>query len=239
MWGLLTTGDINQRHHVPGATGSMLAAPFILALTGIAVIVVMNRWREPWWRFIIFGALVSVIPGALTINPFHTGRMIAYAIFLLVLTIPALAWFLEKSTKAEQASQSSAAVRKGPGVLLPRALLVGLLLGTIAQAAYFQLIFWREGRNRVIALEATYKDVYDVATAMPSRPIYLVDGQMGPGYIHALWYATLEERSTSEFVHLDYGVSPPPGALVISSEEYCTRCEILFESGQYSLYRKL
>lgn len=76
LWGLLTTGDLNPRHHVPGATGSMLIAPFILALLGITIIVTRRR-LDPWWRFVIFGALASVIPGALTNDPFHTGRMIA------------------------------------------------------------------------------------------------------------------------------------------------------------------
>lgn len=245
MWGLLTTGDGNARHHVPGATGSMLVAPFILALIGI-LIVAARHWRDPWWRFIIFGALASVIPGALTADPFHTGRMIAYPIFLLVLTIPALEWLLGEGTKGEKPSEIIAAnqsrlelLKTRPRVLLRPALLVVLLLATIGQAAYFQVIFWREGPNREYVLDATYKHVYDMATAMPSRPIYLVDGQMGPGYIHALWYALLEGRDASEFIHLNPGVSPPPGAFVISSEQNCTNCQILFRSGQFFLYRKL
>jgi 4-amino-4-deoxy-L-arabinose transferase-like glycosyltransferase len=244
MWGLLTTGDGNPRHHVPGATGSMLAAPFILALMGILIVVMRHR-RDPWWRFIIFGALASIIPGALTVDAFHTGRLIAYPVFLLVLTIPALKWLFGKDTKGEHLSEISAGnqsrlelLKKRPRVLLRRALLVVFLLATIGQAAYFQVIFWREGPNREYLFDVAYKHVYDVATTMPSRPIYLVDGQMGPGYIHALWYALLEGRDASEFVHLDYGVSPPPGALVISSEQNCTNCEVLFTSGQFFLYRK-
>ncbi len=243
--GLLIKGDVNPRHHVPGATGSILAATFVLALIG-AVIVMVRRRHDPWWRFIIFGALASVIPGALTVDAFHTGRMIAYPVFLLVLTIPPLEWLLGEGTKAEQPSEISAANQSGlellknrPRVLLRRALLVVLLLATIGQAAYFQVIFWRAGPNREYVFDVAYKHVYDTATAMPSRPIYLVDGKLGPGYIHALWYALLEGRNASEFIHLNYGVSPPPGALVISSEQDCTNCEILFRSGQYFLYRKL
>ncbi len=244
MWALLTSGDGNPRHHVPGATGSMLAAPFILALIGILIVVTRHR-RDPWWRFIIFGALASVIPAALTVDPFHTGRMIAYPVFLLVLNIPALKWLLGQDTKVEKPSEISAAnqsrlelLRKPPRALRRQALLIVFLLATIGQAAYFQMIFWREGPNREYLFDVAYKHVYDVATTMPSRPIYLVDGKMGPGYIHALWYALLEERDASEFVHLDYGVSPPPGALVISSEQNCTTCDVLFTSGQFSLYRK-
>ena len=243
MWGLLTTGDANPRHHVPGATGSILAAPFILALIGI-LIVVAHRRHDPWWRFIIFGALVSVIPGALTVDPFHTGRMIAYPIFLLVLTIPALEWLLgeskgKKSSETTTANQSRLGLFKNqPTVSLREGLLVVFLLATIGQAAYFQVMFWREGRNREVDFDADYKQIYDTAVGLPARPIYLVDGRNGPGYIHARWYALLEGRDPSEFIHLDFGVNPPPGAVVISSEQDCANCDVLFESGQFLLYRK-
>ena len=92
--------------------------------------------------------------------------------------------------------------------------------------------------HRFLALDVGYKPVYDAATAMPARPIYLADGYYGPAYIHAFWYATLEGRSTSEFVHLDKGELAPPGALVISSESDCTNCEIILRSEQYMLYRE-
>src|SRR5437016_3889087 len=239
---LLTTGDINPRHHVPGATGSLLAAPFILALMGVVIISWHHR-RDPWWRFIIFGLLTSVVPGALTVDAFHTGRMIACPIFLLVLTIPSLEWLIqdgkENSHKSESGAEDAAELIKGDTTASPRrAALIILLLATVMQAAYFQTVFWREGPKRAVVLDATYKNVYDVAVAMPSRPIYLADGQFGPAYIHALWYATLEGRSTSEFVHLDYRAKAPPGSLVISSEESCANCEVVTSSGQYSVYRQ-
>jgi 4-amino-4-deoxy-L-arabinose transferase-like glycosyltransferase len=244
MWGLLTTGDGNARHHVPGASGSMLMAPFILAVIGI-LIIAARRWRDPWWRFVIFGAMASVVPGALTNDPFHTGRMIAYPVFLLVLTIPTLEWLLGKGVEVETKSAAAkdknarAQKKRPPQLVVRRALLVVFLVATVTQAAYFQVIFWREGPIREYAFDVGYKNAYDAATRMSSRPIYLVDGQGGPAYIHALWYALLEGRDASEFIHLDYGVRPPPGALVISSEPKCTNCAVLFESGQYSVYRKL
>src|SRR6267143_2165445 len=91
---LLMTGDINPRHHVPGATGSLLAAPFILALMGVVIIFWRHR-RDSGWRFIIFGLLAAIIPGALTVDAFHTGRMIACPVFLLVLTLPTLEWVIQ------------------------------------------------------------------------------------------------------------------------------------------------
>src|ERR1051325_893890 len=81
---LLLDGDINPRHHVAGTLGSFLIAAFALAMIGLVVIMV-RHWREPWWRFVICGAAVSVIPGSLTADQFHSLRMIAYPVFLLVL----------------------------------------------------------------------------------------------------------------------------------------------------------
>jgi hypothetical protein len=171
--------------------------------------------------------------------------MIACPIFLLVLTIPALELLTrsgreeEQSHEIEGASEGVAAsIKDGRSASPRRAVLVILLAATIVQGAYFQTVFWRLGPKRIFVLDANYKTVYDVAVAMPSRPIYLADGQFGPGYIHALWYATLEGRSTSEFVHLDYAVKAPSGSLVISSEGSCANCEVVFTSGQYSVYRQ-
>jgi hypothetical protein len=117
--------------------------------------------------------------------------------------------------------------------------MVVLVLATLAQATYFQRLFWRDGYSRRYPWDATYKDAYDVATELPSRPIYLEDGKWGPGYVHALWYATLEGRSKTEFVHLPYRAQPPAGALVLSSAEKCMDCQILFDNNHYKVYRKL
>src|SRR5438874_1882562 len=130
---LLTTGDINPRHHVPGATGSLLAAPFILALMGV-VIVFWRQRRDPWWRFIIFGLLAAVVPGALTVDAFHTGRMIACPIFLLVLTIPALEWLIQNgkenahSYKIESGAEDLTESINGDRTVSPRRAVLIILM---------------------------------------------------------------------------------------------------------------
>jgi len=43
--------------------------------------VLARHWRDPWWRFILFGTLISVVPGALTLDQFHSLRLVAYPIF--------------------------------------------------------------------------------------------------------------------------------------------------------------
>jgi Dolichyl-phosphate-mannose-protein mannosyltransferase len=242
LFQLLINGDDNPRHHAQGTGASMLLAPFVLSLLGV-VIVIAYRRRDRWWRYIVFATLVSVIPAALTKDAHHTGRLIAYQIFLLVLMIPALEWLSEK---VRSQSSGSAAQVEGNGKSAGRlanmstrqTLLAGLLIAAVMQAVYFQVIYWNEERQHTEFLDVGYKPLYDAAVQQSSRPIYLVDGTL-PAYVHALWYATLEGRPTSEFVHVKWGEKPPPNALVISSEDKCADCQILLKKDQYMIYRKL
>ena len=90
---LLLTGDSHWHHHVEGSGGAIFFATFILAMGGL-LLVIARRWRDPWWRFVLYGLAVSVVPGAITDWPFHELRLMGYAVFLVVLTVPALEWLL-------------------------------------------------------------------------------------------------------------------------------------------------
>src|SRR5204863_2686706 len=90
---LLMTGDGHWHHHVEGSGGAMLLGTFILAMAGL-LLVFARRWRDPWWRFVLYGLAASIVPGAMTDWPFHELRLMGYAVFLLVLTVPALEWLL-------------------------------------------------------------------------------------------------------------------------------------------------
>ncbi len=90
---LLLTGDPHWHHHVEGSGGAIFFATFILAMAGL-LLVIVRRWRDPWWRFVLYGLAVSIVPGAITDWPFHGLRLMGYAVFLLVLTVPALDWLL-------------------------------------------------------------------------------------------------------------------------------------------------
>src|SRR5262249_40329151 len=87
-------GDGNPRHHVPRAMGSLLGATVLIAIIGFFV-VLFREWRNPWWRYVLFGLGLSLVPGALTRDDFHALREIAFPIFLLILNIPALVWLLD------------------------------------------------------------------------------------------------------------------------------------------------
>ena len=245
---LLLAGDTNPRHHV-GGMGSFLVATFILALAGICL-VLKNHRRESWWLFILYGLAISPISASLTLDQFHTLRMIPYPVFLLVLTVPALSRLIEGDRAiAHRASPEKKKKKKRPeppappetllSFLARRKALAALLVLMLLQALYFQYQFHRDGPNRGAVFDAGYRELYQEAMSQPSRPIYLVDGMWGPAYIHAFWYATLEGRSTTEFIHLTYGQRPPAGALVISSEEKCSNCQLIKRRDQYILYRAL
>jgi 4-amino-4-deoxy-L-arabinose transferase-like glycosyltransferase len=247
LTGLLITGDYHGRHHVQGSGGPILFATFVLAIIGLGLIIA-RRWREPWWRFIIYGLAVSIVPGAITNEPFHQLRLMGYAVFLLVLTIPALAWLLAPDgprQSAYGASDESHSGKSDRAAVLSHGLarsirlgFVGILLAvTVVQAIDFQVTYRREGPTRLYDFDAPYKPLYDAAVAQPQRPIYLEKGQWGPAYMHAYWYATVEGRPVSEFVRLPDGTKPPSGAIVLSSNSDCQNCQYIQKSYVYLLYR--
>jgi hypothetical protein len=238
---LLLDGDGNPRHHVPGSLGSFLIGAFMLVLIGLVVIVV-RHWREPWWRFVIFGAAAAIVPGALTPDQFHSLRIVAYPVFLLVLTIPGL-MFLFEQPKDEDSELANVDVGPREVTRSPtlsstaRQTILAVSLAAVAlQALYFQKIYRREGPERGWVFDAAYKNVYDAAVALPDRPIYLIDGNE-PAYEHANWYATVEGRKLSEFVHYGEIRRVPSGSLVIGSQPSCVNCQVIMKSGDYLLYR--
>jgi hypothetical protein len=244
---LLMTGDGHWHHHVEGSGGAMLFATFILAMAGL-LLVIARRWRDPWWCFVLYGLAASIVPGAITDWPFHGLRLMGYAVFLLVLTVPALEWLLAPAEPKQSVSDTVDTTHGGEAdraVLvshgLPRAIRLGILVvllaATVAEAVDFQIIFWRKGPDRHFAFDVMYKAAYDAAVARLERPIYLENGRWGPAYMDAYWYAIVEGRPLSEFLRLPDGTKPPPGAIVLSSNSDCQNCEVIKKYLQYELYK--
>jgi hypothetical protein len=240
--GLLQTGHPHPRHHVVEAGGAFFFATFILAMIGLLLIVVCRR-HDPWWRFILYGLAVSIVPGVVTYEPFHALRLLALPVFLSLLTVPALEWLLAPDGRKQETyggTQESSLHRFSHSIRL--AILISLLMLTTVEAIRFQIIFRSDGPKRGIFFDAPYKAVYDAAVAQPSRPIYLIDGAFGPASMHAYWYAAMEGRSPSEFAYLGDAAkrpSPPIGGVVISSDLRGNfgKCEIIKQSGVYFFYR--
>jgi 4-amino-4-deoxy-L-arabinose transferase-like glycosyltransferase len=217
----LAYGDPEPRHHLPGM-GSLLFGA--VALSALGLIVVFLRYRSyAWWRFIIYGLLVSPIPAALTLDYFHTLRLIALPCFLLVLTVPAIEFCVERRQDGQRQN-------------LRRAVLATLFLITLLQGAIFQ---WRfhNALPRVYAFDSYYPEVLSTALAQPERPVYLFD-KTPAAYVYAYWYATLAGVSVSNFQRLSRDEKPPPGAIVIGHELPCTDCEVIISHGQFQVYRK-
>lgn len=215
----LVSGDPEPRHHLP-FMGSLLVGVVALALFGFVLVLLRHR-SEAWWRFIVYGLLVSPIPASLTMDHFHTLRLIAMPCFLLVLTVPAIQFLLDEN---------------GAQRRLRRAALTALVLLVLVQGAVFQ---WRfhAALPREDAFDSYYQELLSKALARPERPIYLFD-KTPAAYMYAYWYATIWGQSVDNFQRVPPGESPPPGALVIGHELPCKNCEVIIQRGQFQVYKE-
>ena len=251
---LLMIGDVHPRHHIPNSGGAFFFAAFILVIIGLAI-VITRRHSDPWWRFVVYGLAAAVVPGAISTWLFHSSRLVAYPVFLLLLTVPALEWLLARagresvpaSAPVDQEMPSSTERQPWVPVIVeggvPRGTRLLILCALLAFAAvetyWFQTVLRRDGPKRAAEFDAPYTAVYDVAVKQSARPIYLEDGRWGPAYVHALWYATLEKRPISEFANLKPGTRPPPGSVVISTTDSCDRCQPLSRAYVFHVYKAL
>ena len=215
----LINGDPEPRHHLPGM-GSLLVGMVILAVLGLVLILLRHR-SEAWWRFIAYGLVVSPIPASVTLDHFHTLRLIALPIFLFVLIMPAIE-FLSSETASRPFAR--------------RTLLAVLVLFMLVQGGIFQRQF-QIASAREDAFDSYYPQVLYAALAQPERPVYLLD-KTPAAYMYAFWYATLRGLNLNNFQRATKEAPPPPGAVVISHELPCTNCEMIFERGQFRVYRQ-
>lgn len=209
-WDWFRQGDANGRHHVQGL-GSLSAATLLLGAAG-AVAALARAGREPWWRFALFGLVVSPVPASLGVDRLHTLRMVAFPLFLVLLTVPALEWLLER--------------RK-----VRRAALAVILAGTFAQAGLFQWEYRHDAASRAEGFEAAYPDVLAAALAEPGPVFVHVDDHT---YVHALWYARLWD--STRIVRIAPGARPPPGGVVVGAGSPCDGCRIVARQGRFVAY---
>jgi hypothetical protein len=216
-WQWLVTGEQNIRDHLPDAP-ALLAATFLLAAVGL-VVVLRSRVREAWWRFVLYALAASVVPAALTVNEFPQLRLIAVPVFLNVLLVPGVAWLLE-------------------GGKLRRATLYAAVALLLVQGAHFQWLFHARPPERWYVFDARFpaRILAPALEASRGAQLYLYDPPGHSGYIQALWHGTLGGVEASRFVRLAQGQRPPPGAVVISTEETCANCRLLARSTNYILY---
>lgn len=212
--------NIYQVAHVLGEP-LMLVATGLTAATGLAVVVARRR-SDPFWRFVLYGLLVSPVPASLTTDFTHMLRLIPVAVFIIVLTAPAFGFLLTRGSPARVRTFA----------------LVALVSLTIVEGALFQFRYHLSAGSqwRRHLFDADFPNmIFERALADGRRPIYIAEGAP-THYIQVLWFATLRGIPVSEFVRLAPTEPPPPGALVIMSVEQCRRCEIIESVEPYTLY---
>jgi hypothetical protein len=216
---LLIIGDLNARHHVPGSLGPILAGVLGLALVGAGRLILL-RGVDAWWRFVLVGTVLSIVPASLLTSEFHSLRLVGLPVFLLVLAIAGLQYL------AERLPVSSGA----------RVTLVGLLGLIVAQSLYFQVRFHEAGPHRGHWLDEGYPAVLEAALETGAPRVYLVNGVV-PGQFHAYWYGTLNGIDPGHWVEVPDSKQLANGSYVISSENECTGCEVIIRAGFFMLYR--
>jgi 4-amino-4-deoxy-L-arabinose transferase-like glycosyltransferase len=219
-WKMIVSGDPNayQIASIYGV-GPVLITTLVIVLASL-LLLVRSRRLDPWWQFALYGLAVSIVPASLTKDYFHTLRLAAVPVFLLVLAIPAFAWLLE----------SKPALR--------RAMLMVFLALTFAQGFLFQWQYHAAARvtRRLNLFDADYAAII-LPTAMAAsgkQPIYLADAPPIPGYIQAFWYSTIMHIPLNKFVLLAPEETAPDGAVVITTET-SPRCTAMFERWPYTV----
>ena len=221
-WRLFVTesAKTNELVHVPGPP-AMLTITAVLVVIGL-ILLFKQRKFDAWWRFVFYGVVASLVPASLTTDNFHMLRLAPLAVFLLVLTIPALQWLTEANIRSR------------------RAALIATVLLICAQGLFFQ---WRyhtsvTAPRRLHTFDANYPAMIlpRALDGAGSQPVYLADNPARPAYVQALWYATLWHIPLSKFVSLGFDKSAPDGAVVITTEETCPRCRVLAYSEPYTTY---
>jgi hypothetical protein len=153
------------------------------------------------------------------VNEFPQLRLIAFPVFLHVLAVPAVA-------------------RLTGGGRWRRTALYASVVLLVAQGAHFQWRFHARPPERWYVFDARFprKILAPALEASRGARLYLYDPPGHSGYVQALWHGTLGGVEASRFVRLAEGQRPPPGAVVVSTEETCADCRLLARSINYILY---
>jgi hypothetical protein len=212
-WTIAVTGENNVRDHV-GNVGSVLAPTLLLSITGI-IFVVVQKHKEAWWRYILYALAIAPIPASLTVTTLPQIRLIAMPVLLHVVLIPSVSWLWNRSRLA-----------------LGIAMLSILVMGTIHRWEFRQA-----GPERWYIFDEQFpREVFPTALAQNKTPIYFQDPSGKSGYAEAYWYGVLRGMPLDSFVRLPPETKPPDGAVVISTAEECTDCELLLKSINYIVF---
>ena len=214
------SSKVNELVHVPNSP-AMLGVTLLVIVIGV-VVLFRHRQMSRWWWYVFYGCLVAVVPASLTTDDFHMLRLAPLPVFLILLTIPALDNFAKGKSR------------------FSRFALISILALTAWQGLIFQYLYQRSDTavQRLHTFDAAYpRLIFPTALASAgSHPVYLADNSGRPAYVQALWYATLQGIPLDKFINLGFDESPPEGGVVITTEEFCPRCQVLAQSEPYTTY---
>jgi Dolichyl-phosphate-mannose-protein mannosyltransferase len=200
-WFWATTGD-SVPYIYNGGYGALYGAVVALAIAG-AVIVLVVRRHDLWWRYVLVATLLAPIPAALTVDRHTQVRLAALPVLCLVLAIPAIEVLI-------------AAMRRRRVV----GIAIGLLALTVAvQFLQFLHSYTTRGPERVVLFEAGVKPLLDQAFAK-GKPIYIDFDDRG-AQAEARWHAADEGLPRDRVQILPDGGIPPVGSTVFGLFQEC------------------
>jgi hypothetical protein len=219
-WRWATAGDPAPYIH-NGGYGALFGAVAVLALAG-AVLVLVRRRSDLWWRYVLLAALLVPIPAALTVDRYSAIRLATLPVFALVLAIPALAALLE-------AMRTSWAARVA----------IAVLAASVAvQYAQFLDSYRTRGPARLVLFEAGVEQL--LREPLDSgEPIY-VDFDDRGAQAMARWRAAVTGVPQDRIVILPDGGVPPPGSLLFLRFQDCDfECDDVTSWEDYRLVRSV
>ena len=215
-WTIAIAGENNVRDHV-GNMGSVLAPTLLLSIAGL-VLIILQRRKEAWWRYIVYALLIAPVPASLTITTLPQIRLIAVPVLLHVVMVPAVTWLSARS--------------KATVAVLTVAMLAIFTMGSIHRWE-----FRKAGPERWYIFDEQFpREVFPLALTQNKTPIYFQDPPGKSGYAEAYWYAILRGLPLDSFVRLPPETKPPDGAVVISTAEDCSDCQLLLKSINYIVF---
>ena len=221
-WKMVVSGDPNA-FQIAGVygVGPVLAVVLILMLASIVLLLGKKRF-SPWWRYLLYGLAVSFVPASLTRDYFHTLRLATVPVFMLALAIPAFEWIIAEDTRFK------------------RAILFGSIALILLQGLFFQFKYEASASipRRLNLFDSDYAStILPTAIAKSGeKPIFIADSPPIPGYIQAFWHATIQRIPLEKFTVLPGDAAAPDNSVVITTEDTCPRCDILFKRWPYTVY---
>jgi hypothetical protein len=202
-----------------GGYAAFSAGLMTLAIAG-AVLVLVRRRADPWWRYVLLATLLVPIPAALTVDRFNAIRLAVLPVLFLVLAVPALQALV-------------AAVRRSWAA---RAAATAIALVVVVQFAQFLDEYRTRGPGRVVLFEAGVRPLLE-PHFRADETLYLDYDDRG-AQAQARWHAADLEVPDERVVILPDGGIPPPGALVLLQFQDCDfECEVVESWDRYRLAR--